>query len=166
MYQTKQQNRIGIYEKALPNEISWQDKLREAGKLKFDFIEISIDESEQRRARLDWSDDEIYHLRRLCEQYQIPLHSMCLSAHRKYPFGSSDANIRHQAEVIMDKAITLAYKLGIRLFNWLVMMSIMKGQICRLMSALLRGCSGLLSKQKKQESCSQLKLWIHLILMH
>ncbi|WP_392561939.1 L-ribulose-5-phosphate 3-epimerase [Orbus sturtevantii] len=117
MYQTKQQNRIGIYEKALPDGLSWQDKLREASELKFDFIEISIDESEQRRARLDWSDEEIYELRRLCEKSQMPLHSMCLSAHRKYPFGSSDLTIRKQAEVIMDRAITLAYKLGVRVIQ-------------------------------------------------
>ncbi|WP_392551703.1 L-ribulose-5-phosphate 3-epimerase [Orbus wheelerorum] len=117
MYQIKQQNRIGLYEKALPNELSWQEKLREASELKFDFIEISIDESEQRRARLDWSDNEIYALRRLCEESQVPLHSMCLSAHRKYPFGSADANIRQQAQIIMNKAITLAYKLGVRVIQ-------------------------------------------------
>ena len=56
---TNQSNYIGIYEKALPNELTWQEKLHEAKTLGFNFIEISIDESEQRRARLDWSDDEI-----------------------------------------------------------------------------------------------------------
>lgn len=117
MYKTKQGHRVGIYEKALPAELSWQDKLRETSALGFDFIEISIDESEARRARLDWSNDEIYELRRLCEQYQTPLHSMCLSAHRKYPFGSADQVLREQAKVIMDKAIALAYKLGVRVIQ-------------------------------------------------
>lgn len=114
---TLQTNHIGIYEKALPNELSWQQKLQEAKSLGFNFIEISIDESDERRARLDWSDDEIYALKRLCEQNQIPLHSMCLSAHRKYPFGSADETVRNQAKDIMNKALILAYKLGIRVIQ-------------------------------------------------
>lgn len=114
---TLQTNHIGIYEKALPNELSWQQKLQEAKSLGFNFIEISIDESDERRARLDWSDDEIYALKRLCEQNQIPLHSMCLSAHRKYPFGSADETVRNRAKDIMNKALRLAYKLGIRVIQ-------------------------------------------------
>lgn len=111
---TKLTNHIGIYEKALPNDLTWQEKLDQAKSLGFNFIEISIDESDERRARLDWSDDEIYQLKRLCEQSGLPLHSMCLSAHRKYPFGSADETIRQQAKIIMNKALILAYKLGIR----------------------------------------------------
>lgn len=64
--------------------------------------------------RLDWSDDRGYQLRHLCEHYGLPLQSMCLSAHRRFPFGSEDPAIRQQAHEIMEKAINLAYKLGIR----------------------------------------------------
>ncbi|WP_442902680.1 L-ribulose-5-phosphate 3-epimerase [Gilliamella sp. Choc4-2] len=117
MYQPQNTPRIGIYEKALPNQLLWQDKLQVTKDLGFDFIEISIDESDERRARLDWSDDEIYSLRHQCEKIGIPLHSMCLSAHRKYPFGSANNDIRSEAQIIMDKAITLAYKLGIRVIQ-------------------------------------------------
>ena len=117
MYQTKAFPRVGIYEKALPNETSWEEKISISKQLGFDFLEISVDESEERRARLDWCDEEIYHLRRLCEKYALPLQSMCLSAHRKFPFGSADENIRKQAQVIMQKAIVLAYKLGIRVIQ-------------------------------------------------
>ncbi|WP_053026025.1 L-ribulose-5-phosphate 3-epimerase, partial [Vibrio cholerae] len=46
--------------------------------------------------------------------YGVPLQSMCLSAHRKFPFGSADPALRDEALKIMQKAITLAYKLGIR----------------------------------------------------
>ena len=114
---TKLTSHIGIYEKALPNDLTWQEKLDQAKSLGFNFIEISIDESDERRARLDWSDDEIYQLKRLCEQSGLPLHSMCLSAHRKYPFGSADETIRQQAKIIMNKALILAYKLGIRVIQ-------------------------------------------------
>lgn len=117
MYITKANPRIGIYEKALPNDFSWQQKMQEAKALGFDFIEISIDESDEKIARLDWTDEQIYTLRQLSQQYNIPLHSMCLSAHRKYPFGSHDPEIRKQAEWLMNKAITFAYKLGIRVIQ-------------------------------------------------
>ncbi|UIN02320.1 L-ribulose-5-phosphate 3-epimerase [Yersinia ruckeri] len=108
---------VGIYEKALPSAMSWEEKLKTAKALGFDFMEMSVDESDERRARLDWSDQQIYDLRRLCEQHQIPLHSMCLSAHRKYPFGSADKTIRQQAQIHMEKAINFAYKLGIRVIQ-------------------------------------------------
>ncbi|MDE1316210.1 L-ribulose-5-phosphate 3-epimerase [Vibrio aestuarianus] len=114
MYQHLQRHRVGLYEKALPNAFNWEEKLSATKELGFDFLEISVDESDERRSRLDWDDDTIYTLRRLCEQYQIPLQSMCLSAHRKFPFGSADPTIREQAVLHMEKAITLAYKLGIR----------------------------------------------------
>ncbi|WFN54661.1 L-ribulose-5-phosphate 3-epimerase [Dickeya lacustris] len=64
--------------------------------------------------RLAWSDAEIYQLRHLCEQHNFPLQSLCLSAHRRFPFGSHDPAIRQQAHDIMAQAINLAYKLGIR----------------------------------------------------
>ena len=87
MYKNLQRHRVGLYEKALPNEFSWEEKLKTTKDLGFDFLEISVDESDERRSRLDWNDDEVYDLRRLCEKYDVPLQSMCLSAHRKFPFG-------------------------------------------------------------------------------
>lgn len=114
MHQFNANFRLGIYEKALPVSLTWAEKIQTAKELGFDFLEMSVDESEERRQRLDWSDAEIYQLRHLCEQYQLPIQSMCLSAHRKYPFGSEDPAIRAEAYRIMEKAINLAYKLGIR----------------------------------------------------
>lgn len=114
MFSSKNKFRLGIYEKAMPASLSWEARLMKAKEAGFDFVEISVDESDERRARLDWSDDEVYALRRLCEQHAMPLQSMCLSAHRKYPFGSMDDRIRDESLRIMEKAITLAYKLGIR----------------------------------------------------
>lgn len=114
MYRSMQRHRVGLYEKALPATMTWQEKLGVAKELGFDFLEISVDESDERRRRLDWNDETIYELRHQCERYGMPLQSMCLSAHRKFPFGSADAAIREQAVIHMEKAIALAYKLGIR----------------------------------------------------
>jgi L-ribulose-5-phosphate 3-epimerase/hexulose-6-phosphate isomerase len=106
--------RLGIYEKALPAELNWRERLTHAKALGFDFLEISVDETDERQARLDWTDEEIYALRDLCIELDMPLQSMCLSAHRKYPFGSMDDKVRTRAFDIMEKAIALAYKLGVR----------------------------------------------------
>jgi predicted hexulose-6-phosphate isomerase len=38
---------------------------------------------------------------------------MCLSGHRKYPFGSKDPKTRERAMEIMEKAINLSVKLGV-----------------------------------------------------
>ena len=37
---------LGIYEKALPDSISWEQKLHIAKEAGYDFLEISLDESD------------------------------------------------------------------------------------------------------------------------
>ena len=49
---------LGIYEKALPKGITWRKRLMMAKELGFDFVEISIDETDERLSRLDWTQDE------------------------------------------------------------------------------------------------------------
>lgn len=107
-------NPIGIYEKALPNAFTWEEKFKAAKQAGFDYMEISIDESDERLARLDWTDDEIETLRSVMRFTGISFPTMCLSGHRKYPFGSKDPNVRARAMDIMEKAIHLSVKLGIR----------------------------------------------------
>lgn len=114
MYTHFMKHRMGLYEKAMPDHLTLVDKLQTVKSLGFDFLELSIDESDERLARLDWTDEEIYTLRRASEQHNIPIQSLCLSAHRRFPYGSANEDTRIQAEIIMQKAISLAYKLGIR----------------------------------------------------
>ena len=45
----------------------------------FDYIEISIDESDERLARLDWSDEQIEEIRSYMKETGIIIPSMCLS---------------------------------------------------------------------------------------
>ncbi len=107
-------NPIGIYEKALPNAFSWEEKFRAARLAGFDYMEISVDESEERLMRLDWTDGEIEGLRGLMAKEGMVFPTMCLSGHRKYPFGSKNPETRQRAMEIMEKAILLAVKLGVR----------------------------------------------------
>lgn len=59
---------LGLYEKALPPGLSWKEKLLAAGDAGFDFLEMSIDESAEKLARLDMEDSEIAKLIQLMEK--------------------------------------------------------------------------------------------------
>ncbi|HDX0971606.1 TPA: L-ribulose-5-phosphate 3-epimerase [Pasteurella multocida] len=107
-------HKIGIYEKALPKNISWQDRLSIAKACGLDFVEISIDETDERLARLDWTKKERIKLAKTIISTGITIPSMCLSAHRRFPFGSRDETTRQKAYEVMEKAIQLAVDLGIR----------------------------------------------------
>lgn len=50
---------LGIYEKAFPEDWSWERRLAEAKALGFDYMELSIDESDGRLERLLWSGREL-----------------------------------------------------------------------------------------------------------
>lgn len=107
-------HRLGIYEKALPKHISWQDRLSIAKATGFDFVEMSIDETDGRLARLNWSKAERCQLVKQMIETEIHIPSMCFSAQRRFPFGSHDVNVRQQSHELMQKAIDLAVDLGIR----------------------------------------------------
>lgn len=110
---TSKDNPIGIYEKAIPNRFDWASKIRIAKAAGYDFIEMSVDESDFRQYRLYWGKERRAYMRRLLFENDFYINSMCLSAHRKYPFGSKDPAIRAKAYDIMDRAIDLARDLGI-----------------------------------------------------
>lgn len=113
MYDIKK-SPLGIYEKALPNDFSWLEKMQAAKAAGFDYIEISIDESDERLARLDWSDEQIEEIRSYMKETGIVIPTMCLSGHRRFPFGSKNEETRAKAFEIMEKGILLAQKLGVR----------------------------------------------------
>ena len=97
----------GIYEKAFDPAISWEERLLRARELGFDYVEISIDEKDERIARLYDSGAALSELRAACANTGMQIKSMCLSAHRRFPFGSADAAVRSRARDIMDRAIEI-----------------------------------------------------------
>ncbi|OTN87899.1 hypothetical protein A5819_000347 [Enterococcus sp. 7E2_DIV0204] len=105
---------LGIYEKALPKNISWKERLLLAKKLGFDFVEMSIDETDERLDRLDWTREERKEIREAIYETNVKILSICLSGHRRFPFGSEDAKVRAKALVLMEKALNLASDLGVR----------------------------------------------------
>ncbi|CAI2416000.1 L-ribulose-5-phosphate 3-epimerase ulaE [Serratia fonticola] len=108
------QHPLGIYEKALPKHLSWPERLALAKACGFDFVEMSVDESDERLARLSWSKEQRLSLVSAMLETSINIPSMCLSGHRRFPFGSHDEATRQQAYLIMEQAIQLAKDVGIR----------------------------------------------------
>ena len=108
---------IGLYEKAIPKTMSWSEKLLCAKDCNYDFLEISIDETEDKLSRLNWTKEQRREMLDLMRNLDLPIRSMCLSAHRKYPFGASDKAVRDRGMEIMEKAISFADDLGIRIIQ-------------------------------------------------
>lgn len=105
---------LGIYEKALPPGLSWEERLYLAKSLGFDFVEMSIDETDDRLARLDWTAAQRQQFTDAVRKTGCYVPTICLSGHRRFPLGSEDPEIRQHALTILHKAITLAADIGVR----------------------------------------------------
>jgi len=108
---------LGLYEKSMPGELGLEQKLVEAGCAEFDYLELSIDESEEKLARLKWGGAEIRDLVEAQRFTGIPIKSICLSGHRRFPLGSPQPEARARSLEIMSDAIRLAAALGVRLIQ-------------------------------------------------
>lgn len=108
---------LGLYEKSMPANLSWREKLESAKNAGFDFLEMSVDETDEKLGRLDMTLEERLELTELMKKIGLPIGTMCLSGHRKYPLGSPDPAVRKRSLEIMDKAIELASDLGIRIIQ-------------------------------------------------
>lgn len=109
--------RLGIYEKAMPDDLALEQKLLMAKAVGFDYVEISIDETQEKITRLDFDRDRIENLHRFMVENNIFFETMCLSAHRKYPLGSENEDTREKSLEIMRKAIVFSRDLGIRIIQ-------------------------------------------------
>lgn len=106
--------RIGLYEKGLPPLPGWPARMaacREAG---FDFLEIAVDETDDKRARLDWSSDERKAFRDATADTGLPVFNLIFSILRRYPLGAPDAAVRASGMGFLKRGIALAADLGIR----------------------------------------------------
>ena len=108
---------LGLYEKAMPASLSYAEKLLTAKECGFDFVELSVDETDEKLARLDYTHNERQELVRTMFDTGLFFRSICLSGHRKYPLGSADAKTRERGMDIMKKAVDLAGDLGIRIIQ-------------------------------------------------
>lgn len=105
---------LGIYEKALPPTDSWEERLNLVKELGFNFLELSIDESDARLARLEWTKSQRAQVRDAMWSTGVRIHTLMLSGHRRYPLGSADSKVRAKSLELLYAAIDLASDLGIR----------------------------------------------------
>lgn len=108
--------RLGCYEKAMPSNWTWVNKCVAAKDAGYDFIEISIDETDEKLARLDDSNFASTVLNAV-KLTGMPIRTMCLSGHRKYPLGSEHPETVMRSLDIFTKAVKLAECLGIRIIQ-------------------------------------------------
>jgi hexulose-6-phosphate isomerase, putative len=108
---------LGLYEKSMPNELTLEQKLIEGKNAGFDFLEISIDETDVKLQRLDWSNEQKKALVEAMYRTEMPIKTICLSGHRKFPIGSNDETIVKRGMDIMRKAIDFACDTGIRIIQ-------------------------------------------------
>lgn len=83
----------------------------------FDFIEISIDETDERLSRLDYSKNEREKLVKSIFETGVKIQTMCFSGHRRFPMGSKNSETRKKAMELMKKAIIFASDIGIRIIQ-------------------------------------------------
>ena len=79
-------------------------------------MEISIDETDQRMNRvLERTEDQ--QIREAVDRTGIPVSTMCLSAHRRFPIGSTKPDIRNKGMDLMKKAIEFSVDMGVRVIQ-------------------------------------------------
>ena len=117
LQQLMKQYRLGLYEKGMPGSLSLPEKLLETRGAGFDYLELSIDETDEKLARLDWTNAVMSSLRRAIEDTDVPVLSICLSGHRRFPLGDEDSARRRRGLEIMEKSCALAASLGARIIQ-------------------------------------------------
>lgn len=105
---------IGLYEKAMRNTLTWKEKLQCAKECGYDYLEISIDATEEKINRIYMDTEEKREIMEAIFDTGIPIGSMSVSALTKYALGDPDQAVRDRGIEIAEKSIQLSSALGVR----------------------------------------------------
>ena len=105
---------LGLYEKAMP-DVSWAEKLKIAKDAGYDFVEISIDATEERISRIYSTKRERRELVDICYDLEMPIRTLNASALTKYSLGNPDPDVCARGMEIAERSIELADDLGVRI---------------------------------------------------
>ena len=106
---------LGVYEKALPAEMTWDERLFAAKQAGYDFIEISIDETDERMERVECRPEVTDEILGAIRRQKMPILTMCLSGNRRFPIGSEDAKTRKRGMELIKDAVEFSVEVGIRI---------------------------------------------------
>lgn len=114
MYQYK----LGLYEKALPDDLPLTEKLLLTRQLGYDYMELCVDLNPQRAARLNWTKEERWELVKFMHENDLHLVTLSMSVLRRCPIGISEESAQEFLRT-MEQGLQLACDLGARiiLFN-------------------------------------------------
>lgn len=105
---------IGLYKKAMRNTLTWKEKLQCAKECGYDYLEISIDATEEKINRIYMDTEEKREIMEAIFDTGIPIGSMSVSALTKYALGDPDQAVRDRGMEIAEKSIQLSSALGVR----------------------------------------------------
>ena len=109
--------KMGLYEKALPSYFSWEEKLSAAEQLGYDFLEISIDETDEKMNRLQWTVLQKKEIKDAVDKTGVHILTMCLSGNRKYTIGSEDPEKRRKGIELIKSAVRFSVDIGVRIIQ-------------------------------------------------
>jgi len=107
---------LGLYEKSISPYLSWEEKFKTAKNAGYDYLEIAIDATPERLARLENRPEQLL-IRRTCESTDMPFRSMAFTANRFFPLGSEDESARAEGIRLCKRALDYAAFLGIQTIN-------------------------------------------------
>ncbi|MFI7679142.1 L-ribulose-5-phosphate 3-epimerase [Actinophytocola sp. NPDC049390] len=102
---------VAIYEKALPGA-AWPELFRHAARCGYAAVELAVDESAERIARLAWTREQRADVARAAADAGVSIATVTLSAHRAAPLGSADPATRARSRAMLADAVALAVDLG------------------------------------------------------
>jgi L-ribulose-5-phosphate 3-epimerase len=107
---------LGLYEKAISNNLNWVQKLTLTRECGFDYLEVGIDATEARLSRL-YSDAQAEELKNAVERTGVPVFTMALTANRDFPLGSENDTVRNIGMDIVAHGIDFASSVGIQVVH-------------------------------------------------
>jgi len=109
--------RLGLYEKSMPWSLGLAEKLRATGAAGFDFLELSVDETPEKLARLEADAATRRAYVEAMLDTGVRAETLCLSGHRRFPIGSPEPEVSRRGMEILAGAVGLAADLGIRIIQ-------------------------------------------------
>ena len=95
--------------------MTWDERFQAARQAGYDFIEISIDETDEKMARVKWTAQQCNELTAAMKRQDMPILTMCLSGNRRYPIGSENEHTRSMGIRLIKDAVDFSVSVGNRI---------------------------------------------------